>query len=718
MINELRCVRAARLAGLLALMFMSLGPGWALAQSAADSVPLVEQLTRPQQLVEARILRTSDGLRGRAESDRGGFVLESDGLRGTANVVFAPPAETDRWDFSAYSYFRVELTNAGEGLVWVQGRLDNPGAQDWQNSSASQVFIRPGESATLGIAYPRGGNLDDSPAIFSKMAAKPNGWRSHWKGFDATNVRQLVLRIQSSADKLRLHSVSLGVGYPFGAAVNSEQLALPFLDPFGQPIPFNWPGKLTTTEQLESAWVADATAVASAVPIEGWSEYGGWSAGPQLEATGYFRVQKFEGKWWLVDPSGRLFWSHGMNSVDYASVTPIKGRKALFAWLPEQGDALYDVTMTARNNELRVNFAGANAVRRFGSTWEEPGWDLIHRRFAAWGMNTLGAWSDGALADDRRTSYTAMVHSWHPDREKIGDVADPFAEKFGERLRNAIGKVCGEHREDPWCLGVFVDNEIHWPGDIIPGVFAAPADQPAKLAFVAFLRDRYETIAAFNQAWSTAYPDWNALQNAAGLGDAKVPGADWDALHRLYADRYYAECRAAMNEVMPNHLYLGSRVHHCPRVVAEAAAPHLDVFSVNHYWPLAGTGSMPGDIDKPVMVTEFHFGTIDRGVLGPSLYPVHGQTQRARAYAAYVASALIHDKVVGTHYFAYRDQSAVGRPGENYQIGFVDIVDLPYDEVISASRVIGESMYELRSSKDAQLLGWLQEKLPATATPR
>jgi len=36
--------------------------------------------------------------------------------------------------------------------------------------------------------------------------------------------------------------------------------------------------------------------------------YGGWSAGPKLEATGYFRAEKYNGKWWLVDPEGRLFW--------------------------------------------------------------------------------------------------------------------------------------------------------------------------------------------------------------------------------------------------------------------------------------------------------------------------------------------------------------------------------------------------------------------------
>ena len=35
--------------------------------------------------------------------------------------------------------------------------------------------------------------------------------------------------------------------------------------------------------------------------------------------------------------------------------------------------------------------------------------------------------------------------------------------------------------------------------------------------------------------------------------------------------------------------------------------------------------------------------------------------------------------------------------GENYQIGFVDICDTPYPEIVAASREVGYGMYEYRS---------------------
>ena len=78
-----------------------------------------------------------------------------------------------------------------------------------------------------------------------------------------------------------------------------------------------------------------------------------------------------------------------------------------------------------------------------------------------------------------------------------------------------------------------------------------------------------------------------------------------------------------------------------------------------------------------------------------------GQGQRAHAYTHYLHEALKHPNIVGTHWFQYREQAVTGRPdGENYQIGFVDICDTPYQEIIDASRRIGEKMYEYRTNAE------------------
>jgi hypothetical protein len=66
-------------------------------------------------------------------------------------------------------------------------------------------------------------------------------------------------------------------------------------------------------------------------------------------------------------------------------------------------------------------------------------------------------------------------------------------------------------------------------------------------------------------------------------------------------------------------------------------------------------------------------------------------------YASYVRSALENPYMIGTHWFQYGDQPLTGRSdGENYQIGFIDVTDQPYPEIVAGSRSVGYGMYEHR----------------------
>jgi hypothetical protein len=78
---------------------------------------------------------------------------------------------------------------------------------------------------------------------------------------------------------------------------------------------------------------------------------------------------------------------------------------------------------------------------------------------------------------------------------------------------------------------------------------------------------------------------------------------------------------------------------------------------------------------------------------------VADQAARAAAYRDYVRGALRHPQFVGCHWFKYVDEPTTGRPldEENYQIGFVDIVDTPYAETVAAARALGAEMYRMRA---------------------
>ena len=420
---------------------------------------------------------------------------------------------------------------------------------------------------------------------------------------------------------------------------------------------------------------------------------------------GFFRVgQTAEGRWWFVDPEGRLFWSHGANSVGAGTATPVtRERDGFFEWLPAAGDPLHAVTVRQPKpgNPPQADFLATNFARVWGDAAPAMRRDLDHRRLRAWGLNTLGAWSDTAMMRERRTVYTLTTGVWWPVLHRDGGhvLPDPFDPRFEQALRSALEGLSWS-RNDAWCLGVFIDNELEWANDLAPILFAAPADQPARRAFADHLASRHADIAALNHSWGAAFLSWQEIAALAappaGLAKPSAFAADVESFYAKFADRYFATCRRLTRELLPGHLYLGCRIHRAPEPVIRAAVRHVDVFSANHYETLASAAMLPADADVPVLITEFHFGAPDRGVPGTGLRGVHDQTQRGLAYLAYVAGGLLDPRVVGTHWFAWPDQSAAGRPGENYQIGFIDVTGRAYPEFTAAVRPLARHLHPLR----------------------
>ncbi|MEN8254608.1 MAG: beta-galactosidase, partial [Verrucomicrobiota bacterium] len=659
----------------------------------------IDDLLAPVQIVEDVVCSAPDRIDFTAAKN------DSWRLRGSmpnksCTVVLRP--EEGMWDISEYSYFRVDLVNTGPGLVWIQGRLDNAGAKDWANSTSSAAFIMPGEQAVLGFAYPRSAEANDAPAIFDRQSGKPNGHRTHWKPFNPERVKACRLVIRSTSSKLSLEQIKISMAQPYGAEANAGLLELPYLDRFGQVRQLDWAGKLHAEKELALRNNAEKKACAADPGPAAFNRYGGWDGGPQLEATGFFRTEKRKGKWWLVDPDGRLFFSHGSNSIGFGQRTPVKGREALFEWLPSEDDPLMEGVL----EKSRMYFMKANLARTFGAEWQAPARDRLHRRLRRWGMNTLGAWSDAGLVKDRKTPYTAILHIGNKYSALGHGISDPFSEEFLNNLNKRLGKILGPEGKDPWCIGVFIDNEIDWTEPFVHKAFNADPQQSARMAAVEWLKQKYETVEDLNKAWGTDYPSWDGIGE---LPESTTGALDEDIsdLKRLIAGEYYKACRDAMRKVLPNHLYLGSRMHKAPAEVMQVAAEYVDVLSLNSYEPLSGSKVPPG-ADVPCLDTEFHFAAPDRGVPGTGLRPVGDQIQRSRSYVAYVVGGLLHPNMVGTHWFAHADQSAAGRPGENHQIGFVDVTDTPYPIMTGACRTMAERMYELRATGPEDVLEALE----------
>ena len=308
-----------------------------------------------------------------------------------------------------------------------------------------------------------------------------------------------------------------------------------------------------------------------------------------------------------------------------------------------------------------------------------------------------------------RTPYVVAIHAMGRPIEGSsgywGKFPDPFDPGFIQALRKRMAAERDRSAGDPWCIGYFVHNELSWGDELslAEAALRSPADQPAKQQFVQFLRQKYSTIQALNRVWGTHYADWQALLHSTTPPDRNRAREDLAAFYTQIAETYFRICRQVVKEVAPHQLYLGCRFSQSNERAIRAAAKYCDIISFNRYRRSVANLRLPEGVDKPVIIGEFHFGALDRGLFSTGLVPVANQQQRAQAYIRYVRGALQNPWIVGVHWFQYGDQATTGRgDGENYQIGFLDVCDTPYIETIQACRQIGYRLYteRIRSARN------------------
>lgn len=494
------------------------------------------------------------------------------------------------------------------------------------------------------------------------------------------------------------------------------------VDAWGQSTRTDWPGK------FHGEWAGRRTAeeadLAAHPALADRDPYGGWASGPLLEATGFFRTAERDGRWWLVTPEGRLFLSFGVDVVRRDGSTLVGPRASLFADLPSPSGPLGrywgSVSSTLYGpfkTGTTFDFYSANLERKYGPGAADAWKQTALRRLVSWGFNTVGNWSDEAVASRAqggKVPYVATLDVWGDFARVVsgsdywGKMPDPFDPKFIAAARARFAAGAGKFRDDPWCIGVFVDNELSWtggPGDgtlgLAFGTLAAGRDQPAKKALVTQLQGRYADLEALNRAWSTRLSSWDDLKITQAAPNP-AQKADLEAFVEAYARQYFSIVKRALAEVAPHQLYLGCRFAGTPPMFAvRAAAEACDVVSFNVYQRTLDPASwgFTSSLGKPCLIGEFHFGALDRGLFHPGLVPVADQADRAEAFARYIRSVADLPAFVGAHWFQYTDEPTAGRTldGENYQIGFVSVTDQPYPEMVASARSVLDEVYRRHS---------------------
>ena len=200
--------------------------------------------------------------------------------------------------------------------------------------------------------------------------------------------------------------------------------------------------------------------------------------------------------------------------------------------------------------------------------------------------------------------------------------------------------------------------------------------------------------------------DWAEALEPMALNAKRAESAreDLERLDTLIAEEYFRKTKTVLQAWDSDALYFGPRFsgRYTPEVV-EVASRYCDAicFNIYEYEPDARTADdLADEYDVPVVIGEFHFGSLDRGMFHTGLKKATDQADRAEKYAHYIETAAKAPWCVGAHWFQYKDQALTGRgDGENYNIGFVNVADAPYPALIGAARDVHERLYPLRAGQ-------------------
>ena len=376
-------------------------------------------------------------------------------------------------DLSRFGRFTVTVSNTTHETRTVHLSVKGRGVQG--QGPGGSVVLKPHETGDIVATVRALPWTLDAPLKLEGMNGCPAAKDGAGGGFDIRHTTSFHIffvqdGVASAFSVLRV-TADHGARQP---KVLDAKTFLPFVDRFGQFIHDEWPGKVHDEAELvrmkadEDAWLA-ANGV---TPIPDADRFGGWAGGPQLKATGFFRTEKVNGKWWLVDPDGRLFFSHGVDCVGIGNgTTGISFRESYFSWLPakddpELGEFWGRVSWPAAHGFYKekehlpydtFSFANANLRRKYGTEWKAEYIDRAHRRLRAWGLNTIANWSWSEIYSLDRTPYTLGLGTHGTPRLKDskgwwGALPDPFNPEFEKTFR-----ARARNAED----GNFADNQKH-----------------------------------------------------------------------------------------------------------------------------------------------------------------------------------------------------------------------------------------------------------------
>ncbi|MDX9881386.1 MAG: beta-galactosidase [Prolixibacteraceae bacterium] len=441
----------------------------------------------------------------------------------------------------------------------------------------------------------------------------------------------------------------------------------------------------------------------------------GDATGKTFAATGFYRVEKAEDRWWLVDPSGNPTWAM---SID--------GTKR-----PAQALG-------------RVDYSSDWFVSRFGSTPEAVTEKMYTIYTDICGFNSFAGWTGDEFAQVSKSRYEAgqpympmtrvlglatatrepEVFAMDRDGNRLDGghaVPDPFNPKWRKMARLRAEKAIIPYRDAPWFLGWFVDNEMSF-AELYRYIWAEFSSKE----FIRTLEEKYKNIDLLNRAWSSSFRAYRYTSFNDILNDKPEP-IDWDdplwtdfaTFERYMLKTYIDFTYDLVRELDPNHLIISNRINLDPMPEAYRTIDlwsRYDIVCINIYPDNNKIGFNQGEIEimkklyegtgRPVMIGEWSVPAIDSGLyefgvdsLGRPLdwsWPqvVRTQKERGEVYNTCIRQLASLDFMVGAGWFITFDANTRQRRANrgimttNYEL-YKDLTDIMKESNAAVKKELG-----------------------------
>ncbi|MGA2245231.1 MAG: sugar-binding protein [Verrucomicrobiota bacterium] len=486
-------------------------------------------------------------------------------------------------------------------------------------------------------------------------------------------------------------------------------------DRFGQDQALDFPGKIKNEEMLKQDVAADDAYYSSLRPpaTDAFGGSPGSGAKYGLKRTGYFHIERVAAKFMLVNPEGNATFHLGICGFQPSDdFTYLEGRESAYEWLPAY-DSEFKTAFAADPwwSHRSLSFYVANLIRKYGKAYDANEWAArVIPRVRQWGFNASGDFSSVTAAQkEARFPYVLglPLGPWDLGApiEGVNGLFDPFDSAAIAKMDKLLAEQVAPKADDSLLIGYFLANEQAFE-DIPRTIPSLTGGQTCKRRLVSMLQDKYQTMAAFNQAWAMEAAGFEALVNIGLPVTTPQAAADTEAFTGLFIDEYFRRITETFHKYDRNHLLLGNRWQPGTannEQLCRLAAKYMDVISVNYYTYGLDEAFLnrihAWSVGKPMMLSEFYWSSpSDTGLPGGK--EVNSQRERGLAYRNYVEQSAALGYVVGIEWFTLIDQARTGRffekyNGEKANTGLLNVADRPYKDCLAEMSRANYGIYDV-----------------------